>query len=323
MLISLKFSHKELLLKKKISLVIIIIELLVIINIILHDSLVNSFSNLIININNINKNSQNYYDMIFDSIEYDHYNISLIYNYSYNNIKIKHMKNKKYSKNSEVCIFGILANEKGLEIANLMIKWLLPEYDVYCVYQKYPGKLFEFPALRFAQWLSLVYNIKIILYIHTKGAFHQASYQQKVRKLWKYEFTSPRKNIYIKLIENNLTDISLPFRAGPCTWFNGMFISNRAFSYINPIKFNKNRWSYESLFIHHKMRFKGILNDKITPKYIYFEQDQYLNKKELEVKMKSQNIQLLILLFCFFLFMVYLKILNLLFNDRNIFIYKK
>ena len=32
-------------------------------------------------------------------------------------------------------------------------EWLLPEYNVYTVYQKYPGKLFEYPALRFAQWL--------------------------------------------------------------------------------------------------------------------------------------------------------------------------
>ena len=34
-----------------------------------------------------------------------------------------------------------------------MNEWLLPEYNVYTVYQKYPGKLFEYPALRFAQWL--------------------------------------------------------------------------------------------------------------------------------------------------------------------------
>lgn len=26
-------------------------------------------------------------------------------------------------------------------------------YNVYIVYQKFPGKLFEYPALKFAQWL--------------------------------------------------------------------------------------------------------------------------------------------------------------------------
>ena len=28
-------------------------------------------------------------------------------------------------------------------------------FDIWCVYQRLPGRLFEYPALRFAQWLSL------------------------------------------------------------------------------------------------------------------------------------------------------------------------
>ena len=78
----------------------------------------------------------------------------MIYNFSSNSIKIKHKSNGKNITNPIVCIFGVLANEKGLEIEKSMLQWLLPEYDVYCIYQKYPGKLFEYPALRFAQWIS-------------------------------------------------------------------------------------------------------------------------------------------------------------------------
>ena len=98
-----------------------------------------------------NKTSNEYYDYLFNSIENDYYNISLIYNKSY----------RKNSKDSIICILGVLANEKGLKIADLMLQWLLPEYDVYCVYQKYPGLLYEYPALRFAQWFSLFFNIYI------------------------------------------------------------------------------------------------------------------------------------------------------------------
>ena len=76
-----------------------------------------------------------------------------------------------------------------------MLKWLLPEYDVYCVYQKFPGILYEYPALRFAQWFIIKYHKSFILYIHSKGAFRQFKGQENVIKLWKHEFTSPRKYI--------------------------------------------------------------------------------------------------------------------------------
>ena len=143
------------LLKKIFSLFIIIIELLILLNIIIPDFTLNSIKKYKIRINTINKTNLGYYNTIYNSIEYDYYNMSLIFGYSYNTIKIRHIKKEINSKYHIVCIFGILANEKGIEIANSMIEWLLPEYDIYCVYQKYPGKLFEFPALRFAQWLSL------------------------------------------------------------------------------------------------------------------------------------------------------------------------
>ena len=82
-----------------------------------------------------------------------------------------------------------------MKIADSMLQWLLPEYDVYCVYQKYPGLLYEYPALRFAQWFSLLFNISVVLYVHTKGAFNQNSGQAKIRTVWRHEFTNPRKDM--------------------------------------------------------------------------------------------------------------------------------
>ena len=50
----------------------------------------------------------------------------------------------------QTCIFGILESKKGLAIRDEMLAWLKLEYDVWCVYQRLPGRLFEYPALRFA-----------------------------------------------------------------------------------------------------------------------------------------------------------------------------
>ena len=224
-----------------------------------------------------NKHCSNKYECLFDSLEYDYYNFSMIYNKRLivnksedfsNTIKIKHKINKKKIFKSTVCIFGVLVNEKGLEIEKSMLDWLLPEYDVYCVYQKYPGIFYEYPALRFAQWFSLNYNISIILYLHTKGAFNCQIYQDNVRSVWKHEFTKPRNNIYINVLSYNISDISLPFRTKVNTWFNGMFISNRAFNLIHEIKYIKeDRWYYEQHLFNtstNTVRIKGILNDTIN-----------------------------------------------------------
>ena len=180
----------------------------------------------------LNQSKIEYYDLLFNSIQYDYFNLSTIYNKNtnnlYNYIKIKHKSNNE-KFNSTICVFGVLCNDRGLKIEKSMLNWLLPEYDVYCVYQKFPGIFFEYAALRFAQWFSEKYNITIILYVHTKGAFNPQNIQEDIRELWKYEFTKERKQIYIKLLNENITDISLPFTNGRYTWYNGMFISDRAF----------------------------------------------------------------------------------------------
>ena len=155
-----------------------------------------------------------------------------------------------------------MVNQIGIEIEKEMLNWLLPEYDIYCVYQKYPGILYEYPYLRFAQWISQTLNKTIILYLHTKGAFNSDIHQLYVRQLWMNEFKYPRSKIYIQPILSNITDISTPFRLGKCTWFNGMFISKRAFDLISEVPTTKNRHFYEGgLFDVVDIRIKGLLND--------------------------------------------------------------
>ena len=279
------------------------------------------FSNKYLNDKNIaSKNSSLYYDNLFNSIESDNYNISLIFDNPYNTIKIKYFKNKKNIFNEVKCVFGILVNEKGIYIASSMMEWLLQEYDIYCVYQKYPGSLFEYPALRFAQWISLTLHIEIVLYLHTKGAFYHNENQDKVIELWKNEFTNERKNLYINLIKNNLSDVTLPFKKDKCTWYNGMFISKRAFSLINTIGYNPNdRWYYESLFFytHNNIRIKGILDDNIPPYKVLISTIEFLNYvKKRQKRLKLKYIKFI--LFTLFLIIIFFKMK--LITRKNIYI---
>lgn len=82
------------------------------------------------------------------------------------------------------CVLGVLKSSRGLQIRDEMLSWLLKEYNVYCVEQEMPGKLFEYPALRFAQWLCIEKGYEDVLYVHTKGAGRPSDVQKKIRKMW-------------------------------------------------------------------------------------------------------------------------------------------
>lgn len=82
------------------------------------------------------------------------------------------------------CVLGVLKSSRGLQIRDEMLSWLLKEYNVYCVEQEMPGKLFEYPALRFAQWLCCEKECEDVLYVHTKGAGRPSDVQKKIRKMW-------------------------------------------------------------------------------------------------------------------------------------------
>lgn len=214
-------------------------------------------------INQLNK-TLFFYHNLFDSIKGDYYDFKSIYNFNYSTIKIK--RQPSLNKNSLTCVFGILVNENGLRIEKEILNWLLPEYNVYKIYQKFPGNLSEYPALRFSQWLTENQNISFLLYLHTKGATHKLDFSASlIRHLWKKEFTKPRNKIYISLIINNKTDVSTPLSDGPITWYNGMFISKRAFI-SNKISPHKNRYLYEFIFSDNTTRIKGVIAERVkTP----------------------------------------------------------
>ena len=181
-----------------------------------------------------------------------------------NIIKIIHKTNN--SDNKPLCVFGVLENDNGLNIEKEMLKWLIPEYNVYIVYQKYPGKLFEYPALRFAQWIIKKKNETFLLYIHSKGASHphrSKNIQIIVRNLWKHEYSGDNKNKYINAILANKTDVATMFSyRRKKTWFNGFFVSQRAFDLIGKVKIKK-RMYYEIMFGKSKARVLGILSNKV------------------------------------------------------------
>ena len=94
--------------------------------------------------------------------------------------------------------------------------------------QEPPGILFEYPALRFAQWTSRRTEAKV-LYLHTKGAANQTELQNRVRTLWKHEFTGKRLSMYL----DDDADVVCPFLGQSNeTWYNGIFISRKAFSKV-------------------------------------------------------------------------------------------
>lgn len=241
-------------------------------------------------------------DILFDSLIGDNYNMSSIYYNNYDTIKIKHIT--KSSKNNIICIFGVLVNERGIIIEKEILNWLLPIYNIYVVYQKYPGLLFEYPALKFSQWIIQKLNKPVLLYLHTKGAYNPHKGQNNIINLWMEEFTYPKNKVYIGTLLKNKADISLPYRMNYCTWFNGMFISKRAFDSIPEVPFKNNRHFYEGgLFIDPKIRIRGIIGDNQSPYGIGNEVIDYLN-----VEMASKKVNLYfqeVLLIGFFILIKY------------------
>lgn len=215
-----------------------------------------------------NNSIPNFNDFLFDSIKSDNFNLTDIFNKNYRTIKIK-----KYSSNNKktlICVFGILVTKLGLKIEKEMTNWLEKEYIIYKVYQKYPGTIYEYPALKFAQWLVENKNISFILYLHSKGASHKKIYltPKLVRNMWKKEFSSPKNQLYINQLIKNKADITTPLKTGIVTWYNGMFISKRAFR-LNNILLYKSRFVYEVYFKNNHTRIKGIVSNNCKNRTSY------------------------------------------------------
>lgn len=157
-----------------------------------------------------------------------------------------------------LCVFGIVNNENGLKIAQEMLQWLDPIYEVHKNY--HDGSQFEYPALKYLQELCI--NTKRpCLYIHTKGAFNRPELSQMVRDMWKKEF-SENYNIYFKLVDRPYAVVACPFTGSDkTTWYNG-FVTNwqamKEHPIINP---NKNRMKFERLFIGSDTQVIGVVRN--------------------------------------------------------------
>ena len=102
-----------------------------------------------------------------------------------------------------------------------------------------------------------------------------------IRKFWKKEFTKPRNFIYISEILHNNYDIATPLTNGKMTWYNGMYISKRAFKLNNIIPY-KYRFIYEYYFSNNNTKIKGIVAEKCNDPWNYlnlFNDKQLINKK--------------------------------------------
>ena len=237
------------------------------------------FSNINVCINHNNQFIKKY--IKYDN---DNFNLSLIYPEDINKnktIRIVHKGNENI-ENKILCIFGILENENGYKIEKEMLEWLLPEYDVYCVYQKYPGILYEYPAIRFAQYIINNKKNDYALYIHSKGAFYPSQLQNDIRNVWKNEYTKSQKINYVRPLKKNIADVTcIITNQGKITWFNSFFATKKGFNLLDKIKPSKCRYDFESQFSKTNAKVLGILCNnshhplEILNKYIYNKKIKY------------------------------------------------
>lgn len=169
-----------------------------------------------------------------------------------------------------LCVFGCLLTDYGMQIKQEMLSWLSTEYKVFCVDQEPPGTLFEYPGIYYAAKLAIDANYPV-LYVHTKGAANKIpSYHTKmmsskfnvpshakpedcqrvIRNLWRHEFTGNRLYEYLRAVNVNTPMVACPY-TGPSktTWWNGFIINPLAAKILLPkLQISTYRWYYERLF---------------------------------------------------------------------------
>lgn len=177
-----------------------------------------------------------------------------------------------------LCVFGCLLTQDGIAIKEEMLAWLERYYHVFCVDQRPPGALFEYPAIFYAAQLSIDTQ-NPVLYIHTKGAANRNHLQSKVRNMWKREFSPPQLYKYLDAVNSKRPTVATPF-ASPegSTWFNGYILNPSAADIVmhviddmtHPIQMHlkpdKIRYRYEHLFRSTVCNVVGILQTSSSDK---------------------------------------------------------
>lgn len=157
-----------------------------------------------------------------------------------------------------LCVIGIVNNERGLKIAEEMLDWLNPIYEVHKVY--HDGSKFEQPALRYLQDLCIKEH-RPCLYLHTKGAYNRSEFSQQVRQIWKHEFTKHWQT-YFDLVDRPYAVVSCPFTGSDkTTWYNGFVVNWQAMQDHPTINPNKNRFKFEKLFVDSRTQVIGVVRN--------------------------------------------------------------
>lgn len=154
-----------------------------------------------------------------------------------------------------ICVFNVVANPRGLDIADKMLKWIYPQYNVFVV--EHDGTKFEYPGLKFLQSYVAHNDVKVpVLYLHTKGAVKVRACSEKVRNLWKFEF-GQNMGKYIELVNTDKPTIATPYagytkdpREGyvgtyPVSWYNGWMANPAALKLID-VPLTNDRFVYKT-----------------------------------------------------------------------------
>ena len=157
--------------------------------------------------------------------------------------------------NKPICVFGIAANQNGLQIAEEMLNWLTPVYEVYQVL--HDGTKYEYPALKKAQELSIEIK-KPVLYLHTRGAFNIHKTTKPTHRMWKEQFSNNMQK-YFEAVNTEIPTVACPFTGTKkITWYNGFVANWQAWSSVS-IEETQDRMVFERLFCNTNVNVIGIL----------------------------------------------------------------
>lgn len=186
-------------------------------------------------------------------------------------------------------VLGCLLSDAGKAIKAEMLN-ALHEHKILCIPQDPPGRLFEYPAIKYTAKLSVDTNMPV-LYIHTKGAGNRVpwylfaklpnraivddmpigakpeDWQATVRKFWYHEYTGNRLNTYLNALDSSSPCVVCPFTGtDKSTWQNAFIINPLAGNEIlTHLKLTDNRDYYEHIFEYmDKVIVKGIIYDDIS-----------------------------------------------------------
>lgn len=144
-----------------------------------------------------------------------------------------------------ICVLGVIDTPQGHEIASELRGWLSWYYHVHEVW--HDGKLFEQPALRYAQQVSIATG-QPVLYLHTKGACNHIQRSRLIRKMWRREFVLHR-DTYFGAVAGDAPAVACAFTGKDrFTRYNGFVANAAAWAAIPPIEPNENRAVYEYLW---------------------------------------------------------------------------